>query len=269
MKRIVFRIFGAIVLAYILACNYMYFRQEDFIFHPEKLKSTEKLSVSPTSKEIVLNTPDGEKISTVLSTVNQKEGTKVVFYLHGNTGNLQDQNEAAKLYNDLGYDFFSFDYRGFGKSSGKQQNESLFYEDVRLAYAYIKSQYQEDSIVVIGYSLGTSPAAMITSENKPSRLLLIAPYYSLIEMTSLRYPWIPTFLLKYPFETGRYLREVRSIPTLLIHGKRDETIPIECSKKLASLLNESSGFVPIESQDHNNFERNPKFVKLMTNFLKK
>jgi pimeloyl-ACP methyl ester carboxylesterase len=268
VKRIVFRIFGAIVLAYILACTYMYFRQEDFIFHPEKLKSTEKLSVSPTSKEIVLNTPDGEKISTVLSTVNQKEGAKVLFYLHGNSGNLKDQNEAAKFYNALGFDFFCLDYRSFGKSSGQQTNEETFFEDVRMAYSFIKKRYKEDSIVVIGYSLGTAPAAMISSENSPSKLVLIAPYYSLFDMTLIRYPWIPPFLLKYPFETDKHLKSVNA-PTLLVHGKEDETIPFESSKKLAPFLNETSVFLPIKEQDHNNFEQNPVFARAISNFLKK
>jgi esterase/lipase len=246
----------------------MYFRQEDFIFHPRKLNSSEKISISPTSREFILNTPDGEKISAVLSPVNKEEGSKVIFYLHGNSGNLKDQNEAAQFYNSLGFDFFCMDYRSFGKSTGQQENETAFFDDIKMAYVFLKKKYKEDSIVVVGYSLGTAPAAMISSENSPSKLVLIAPYYSLFDMTLIRYPWIPPFLLKYPFETDKHLQKVQSA-TLLIHGKKDETIPFESSKKLAPLLNRKSAFVPITEQDHNNFEQNPLFVKVISNFLKK
>lgn len=246
----------------------MYFRQEDFIFHPRKLNSSEKLSISSTSNEIILNTRDGEKISTVLSTVNQRNGAKAIFYLHGNSGNLKDQNEAAKFYNSMGFDFFCMDYRSFGKSSGQQTNEASFFEDVRVAYSFLKKRYKEDSIVVVGYSLGTAPAAMISSENSPLKLVLIAPYYSLFDMTLIRYPWIPPFLLKYPFETDKHLKSVNA-PTLLVHGKEDETIPFESSKKLAPFLNKTSLFLPIKEQDHNNFEQNPVFTRAISNFLNK
>ena len=39
-----------------------------------------------------------------------------VLFFHGNAGNLQGWGKYARHFTDLGYDFYLFDYRGYGKS---------------------------------------------------------------------------------------------------------------------------------------------------------
>lgn len=269
MKRFFLRTLLLAGFLYACACAYMYFFQESFIFHPHRIDPSVKIELIPGTTEISIKTKDGSNLSALLCqpSANKRNG-KLVFYLHGNTGNLLDQKEAAQLYTSLGFDFFCMDYRSFGKSQGTPSDEATFFEDVKTAYKKISVSYAKDSIVVVGYSLGTASAAMITSEFSPSRLVLIAPYYSLVDMTKRNYPWIPSQLLKYRFETDKFVRKIQNTPILLVHGDKDQMIPYECSNALSKLLNKKSTFLTLKGQTHDYFERSVEFVSNLSSFIK-
>lgn len=264
MKKFLLRFLAASLIVYTAGCAYMFFFQEDFIFHPEKLASNSKLTFSIPFQEVKLPVKGAVLNGALFKSIESKG---LVFFLHGNAGNLLDQNEAANFYTKLGYDFFTFDYRGFGKSSNEISSEEQFFDDIQAAYNYIKKIYKESSINVIGYSVGTASAAMITSRNNPSKLVLIAPYYSLVDMTVRNYKIVPTFLLEYKFETHKYLEQIKK-PVLLVHGDQDDVLPFECSLELSKLLDEDDRFLPIKGQDHNHFEENEIFKSTVRDFLK-
>lgn len=264
MKKFVIRLLVIIGVVYIGGLAYMYFNQESFIFHPEAIAVDQPLNFTGDAQEINLETEDGETLNAILVKVNNPKG--LVFYLHGNTGNLNDQIQPCRLYNDMGYDFFSFDYRTFGKSSGELENEEQFFEDVQQCYDYVKQFYAEENIRVFGYSVGTASAAMTAAKNNPKSLTLIAPYYSLLDMTDRRYKVIPSFLVKYPFETNKYLEQVKC-PIFLTHGDKDEVLPFDGSQSLSVLLDESDIWLPIKGQGHDDFEFNLSFKTAISKFL--
>jgi pimeloyl-ACP methyl ester carboxylesterase len=267
MKKFLYRLLIVLTVLYLGGCAYMYFMQESFIFHPDKLAKNEVITFGPEDKEITLQPEAGIELSSILSRSKQPERKRLVFFLHGNAGNLMNQEQPANYYTSLGYDFFTFDYRSFGKSNGEITDQEQFFSDVEYAYNEMKKIYTEDSIVVIGYSVGTGSAAMITARKEPSKLVLIAPYFSLVDMTTRQYPIIPTFLLKYKFETNEFLKKINE-PVLLVHGDKDEVLPFDGSQKLAKLLNKKSRFVAIPGQGHDDFEFNSTYNKEVEVFLK-
>lgn len=264
MKKFFLRTIALIGVVYLGACAYMYFYQEDFIFHPRKLEASSPLLFTGDVDELFLTTSDNDTLNAIHVKVPSPKG--LVFYLHGNTGNLNDQVQACQFYNSLGYDFFSFDYRTFGKSTGELEDEEQFFKDVEFMYDYVNKSYIESDIHVVGYSVGTASAAMIASKKSPKQLMLIAPYYSVYEIAIDRYKVIPGFLLKYPFETNKYLTEV-NCPVLLVHGDQDAVLPFDGSNRLSKLLKENDIWLPLEGQDHNNFELNPTFKSEVIKFF--
>lgn len=267
MKKFLIRLILVLSIIYIGICGYMFFFQESFIFHPDVLAKNVVIDYGLNEAELSIETEDGEKLSGILCK-SSIETKKLVFFLHGNAGNLTDQAQAAKFYTEMGYDFFTFDYRGFGKSSGKIKSEEQFYEDIERMYYEMTTVYKPDSIVIVGYSVGTAPAAMIANRAKPSpsKLLLIAPYLSMIDMTNRRYPYIPSFLLEYKFETDKFV-ERQSMPILIIHGDKDEVLPVDGSRKLSKLLKENSRYYEIKGQGHDDFELNAEFKTQISAFL--
>lgn len=76
---------------------------------------------------------------------------------------------------------------------------------------------------------------MLASANRPKLLLLQAPYYSLGDLMHTLYPIVPVFLLKYKFETFRFVEKTEA-PVVLFHGNQDEIIYPGSSEKLKAHL---------------------------------
>ncbi|MES2554667.1 MAG: alpha/beta fold hydrolase [Bacteroidota bacterium] len=264
-KRFFVRFVFIILTCYISGCFLIYFNQEKLLFHPEKLANTHTFSFETPFREFNLKTADDESLNGLLFSGDSTH-TRLIFYLHGNAGNIEDMEGPAAFYAALGYDFCSFDYRGFGKSSGSNSNQDQLVDDVRLVYKHLKKQYRESEIVIIGYSLGTGPATIVASENHPKQLVLLAPYYSVKELAAERHPYIPSFLVAYPFETFRYIQQVKC-PISIFHGKEDKAIPYSSSKKLAGLIKKGDCFIPLENCDHNGIANQPEFQQMIRKTL--
>jgi alpha-beta hydrolase superfamily lysophospholipase len=226
------------------------------IFFPEKLNKNYKFNFDQPFEEVYITTKDQKSLHGLLFKSDYTKG--LIFYLHGNAGSVNSWGEVAKTYTDLNYDVFIIDYRGFGKSEGSITSEPQFFEDVQIAYEEMKSRYVEDKIVVLGYSVGTGPAAKLASTNNPRMLILKAPYYSLVDMMRHTYPVIPTFILKYEFRTNEYLKNCK-MPVVMFHGTLDEVIYYNSSVKLKKMIKQTDTLITLDDQSHNGITDNLQY----------
>ena len=249
---------GILAVLYFLLMTVFSLQQESFIFFPDRLPPAYRFNFDATPEEIFIPANDGKRLHGLLFKIDQPKG--VVYYLHGNAGSVASWGWAYPTYTSLGYDFFILDYRGYGKSEGEISGEEQFYDDVQAAYTHLKSRYPEDRIIVAGYSIGTAAAARIAAKNNPKLLLLQAPYYSLKDLAKSLYPFIPSFLIKYKFETYRFLKEVKA-PIVIFHGAQDEIIYSGSSEKLRPLLKPGDKLILLNGQGHNGMNENPEFKR--------
>jgi uncharacterized protein len=185
-----------------------------------------------------------------------------VFYLHGNGGALDSWGAVAPLYTALGYDVFLLDYRGYGKSQGRLESEEQLKSDVEAAYRQLAAEYPEAQTVVLGYSLGTGPAAWLAARHRPRRLVLQAPYYSMQDMARSHYPWVPGLLVRYPLRTYEVLPRVEA-PVLLFHGTADEVIYPASSARLRALLPATARLVELPGAGHNGMTDNTQYQQVI------
>src|SRR5690606_5129222 len=120
------------------------------IFFPEKLKANHQFEHFEQFTELQIPVDDDVELNGLLFKTLYSKG--LIFYLHGNAGSVQNWGHVAETYNDLGYDTFVLDYRGYGKSEGKITSEDQIFSDVQIAYNHLKKLYQEKDIIVLGYS---------------------------------------------------------------------------------------------------------------------
>lgn len=249
---------------YIGLCIFLYFYQEQLIFFPRKLSTDFNFSFETTYEEIRIPVEGDETLSGLWFKQDSSKG--LVFYLHGNAGALDGWGNLAPIYLQFGYDIFLLDYRGYGKSTGNIYSEAQFFKDVQEAYNWAKTNYSEENITVVGYSVGTGSAAYLAAHNPIQQLILQAPYYSLIDMMQHHYSIIPTFLLKYRFETYQYLPQVNA-PITIFHGNQDAVIPYNSSTRLIELLKPSDRLIPLPNAGHNGMNNNPKYVSELAKLL--
>ena len=256
MKRILFKALILIAGLYILLCGLLYFFQEKLIFFPQKLEKDHRFSFGQTFEEISIRTADGKLLNAIMFKADSSKG--VIFYLHGNAGSLSTWGHVAKTYEYLNYDVFMLDYRGYGKSEGSIGGQEELFQDVQTAYDELKGRYAEDKIVVLGYSIGTGPAAHVASTNNPSLLILQAPYYSLTDMMRHTYSIIPTFILKYTFETNEFIKKCE-MPIVIFHGDQDQVIYYGSSLKLKEEFGKQVRLITLRGQGHNGMTENPQY----------
>lgn len=246
--------------------SFLSFQQESLIFFPEKLSPGYAFDFDQEFEELYVPAKDGAKLHGLLFKAAAPKG--LVFYLHGNAGSVASWGWVAKTYTDLNYDIFVLDYRGYGKSEGSISSEKQFYEDAQAAYDQLKSRYDESRIVLAGYSIGTGAAAMLAASNKPRLLLLQAPYYSLSDLMKNLYPIVPAFLLKYKFDTYRFI-EKTAAPVVLFHGDRDEIIYHGSSEKLRQHLKPTDKVIVLKGQGHNGMNENLAYQRELANVLER
>ena len=114
---------------------------------------------------------------------------------------------------------------------------------------------------------------MLSSQNNPKNLILQAPYFSLIDMTTRRFPFVPTFLLKYEFHTAKFLSQ-NQVPTYIFHGITDRVIPYESFLMIKEYLENNlnnkvnkTNFITLPNQGHGGIHNNPIFLKELRGIL--
>ena len=136
--------------------------QEKLLFHPETLPADFSYSgLYPPEQDVeeLSIAVDGAVLNALL--FRQPDSRGLVFYLHGNGGNLVSWTRNVAFYRQLGFDLFMLDYRGFGKSTGHIASEAQLHADVRAAWARVAPGYAGKPVVILGRSLGSGLATRL------------------------------------------------------------------------------------------------------------
>jgi pimeloyl-ACP methyl ester carboxylesterase len=247
------------ILAYIALLIYMYFVQESIVFHPKKIDKEFDFGYEYPYEELFFPVDEDVELHGIITKKDTSDG--LIFYLHGNAGNSTVFNSLVESYPQ--YDIFVFDYRSYGKSGGELECEEQFYRDAQIVYESIRARFDEEKIIIIGFSVGTAAAAYLAEKNNPRMLILQAPYYSMIRMKDVNYNFVPDFILKYEFETYKYLRNV-GCPVFIFHGDRDESIHYNNSLDMKDYLKPNDSLFILEGQKHNKIDKNPEYQEIFS-----
>ncbi|ANE52116.1 alpha/beta hydrolase [Flavisolibacter tropicus] len=264
MKKILISTLMGLFIAYVLSCTVLYYYQEKLLFMPDKLDKGYRFSFQQPFEEINVATKQGALLNGLLFKADSPKG--LVFYLHGNSGSVNHWGDMAKRYNNLHYDVFILDYPGFGKSEGSISSQAELFDDIQSAYNNMKKRYAEEKIVVLGYSIGSGPAAWLAATNTPKLLILQAPYYSMTDMLHHIYPIIPNFLLKYKFATNEYVKRCK-MPVVVFHGNQDDVIYYGSSLKLKAEMKAADTLITLNRQGHDDITYNADYIKAIGKIL--
>jgi len=271
----VVRLFRQILIAAIAVVIFwsilsMFF-EEKFIFFPDKYPSGryEAASRVPHLVDCWIATEDGLKLHGWYASNDSAIATLVM--AHGNAGNLSHRVEVIYSLQKAGFNVLIFDYRGYGRSEGTPDEEGI-YKDGRGAFDYVRGLPHVDPrrIVLWGTSLGGAVAVDVAAQRPAAALILESTFTSARDLAGIHYPFLPTaYFLRTKLNSIDKISKIR-VPLLVIHGTRDEIVPIRLGRKLFAAANEPKEFYEITSADHNDtfiaggteyFERVRKFVR--------
>lgn len=255
----------AVVVVYLVISVLLYYLQDFFLFKPEKLPDDFKFSYeNQVVEEYNISTRDGATINGLHFKVEKPKGA--VLYLKGNSKSIKGWGKFAVDFTRHNYDVIMVDYRGFGKSTGRI-NENAIKHDLQFIYNKIKERIDEKYIILYGRSLGSGFATKLASTNNPRMLIIDAPYYSLVNVTKRYMPFMPlSVILKYPMPTYKWLKYV-DCPVHIIHGTNDKLIPFNSSVKLSKIKPNSTRLWPIIDGGHKNLNNFESYHKILSEII--
>ena len=147
---------------------------------------------------------------------------------------------------------FLFDYRGYGRSQGRPSEEGL-YQDALGAHDYLTRTRMicPERIVIFGRSLGAAVAGELAAEACRG-LILESSFPSIAAVAKFHYGGVPVhWLLGADFTLIDRLPQL-SLPKLIIHGDKDDIIPLELGRQVFEAAKPPKSFYVIAGADHNN-----------------
>lgn len=157
------------------------------------------------------------------------EPRQTMIFFHGNGGEAIDRAWLGDL---LGLDqtIILAEYPGYGACPGSPTEAGIFEQAERI-YEEAKRRWNVP-VAVLGESLGSAVAVFLASRREISRVALIAPLSSAVDVGSLHYPpFLVRTFLRDKFDAESYARSVKA-PLKIIHGTMDTVVPLELGRKL-------------------------------------
>jgi len=238
-----------LLLGMALLNSCMYLRQPSMIFFPYATLVQTPAEWGLAYEDVFLNTEDGVRLHGWYLPHHGSQQTLLFF--HGNAGNISHRGASVKIFHQLGLNVFIFDYRGYGKSQGKP-DENGFYKDARAAWRYLTDErdFDQKDIVLFGRSIGGAVAAKLAAEVQPGGLILESTFSSARDVANAVFPVLSRLIfLRYDFNAVAHIKQVIS-PVLVLHSPDDEIIPLRLGEKVFQAANEPKSFVKLKG-DHN------------------
>jgi len=226
---------------------------------------------------------DGIRLSAVLEQPEEKT-TSLVVILHGFTSTKDRPHniQAAEAMRDAGYATLRFDLYGHGESGGEFRKHTL-YKWISNTMTVIDWAGDNgfENIYLSGHSQGGLVAAMVAGmeRDRIKGLILRAPAFMIPDSARkgnmLGYKFNPDIIpdaigtIKDLALDGSYIRVAQTIhvedafrfagPALILHGDKDDTVPLEDSGKAAEQY-ENCELKVIAGETHH-FDQHPEQMK--------
>lgn len=212
--------------------------------------------------------PDGALIALHLPA---PAGAATVVHFHGNGEELADQGALALRYAAAGLGFYAVEYPGYGQCRGIATTEATIFAAAEAALAHLAGLgVARERMVLEGQSLGSGVAVEMAARGWGSRVILIAPYTSIVAVASRLVPVLPASLyVRDRFDSAAKAPRVR-VPVLIVHGTRDQLIPVSMGRELRGLLGDAV-VEEVEGAEHNDVFAGPwapRVLARMTSFAR-
>ncbi|XP_075651778.1 uncharacterized protein LOC142622191 isoform X1 [Castanea sativa] len=188
-----------------------------------------------------------------------------LLYSHGNAADLGQMHDLfTELRAHLRVNIMSYDYSGYGASTGKPSELNTYY-DIDAVYNCLKSTYEikQEDLILYGQSVGSGPTLHLASQLH--RLRAVVLHSAILSGIRVLYPVKMTFW----FDIFKNIDKIRSVncPVLVIHGTNDDIVDWSHGKRLWELAKEKYDPLWVKGGGHCNLETFPEYIKHLRKFI--
>lgn len=198
----------------------------------------------------------------------------VLFWCHGNAGNIIHRLDNMRALYRRGISIFIFDYRGYGRSTGSPSEPGM-YQDALAGYDYLLRQRRLAStrIVMFGRSLGACVAGEVALFRPTAGIILEGAFPSIQAMADHLYLGLPArWFVNVKCHLAQKIRKLQ-VPVLIIHGEKDAIVPVDLGRQVFDAAQEPKQWYVVSGAGHNDvpyvggdpyFQRIVNFVQRVT-----
>jgi fermentation-respiration switch protein FrsA (DUF1100 family) len=191
----------------------------------------------PGATMLELRAADGVAVHAIQFPPPSDQARTVVVF-HGNGETIANGVDLGQDLQRRGFGAVLAEYRGYGVSrdSGPPSERGLYLDAESVLDALQAQGIGRERVVLMGCSLGTGIAAEMARRGRAASLVLVSPYTSITAMAKRIAAFLPVSLVcPDAFDTLSKAPEIH-VPTLVVHGDRDEVVPVEMGRAVAGAI---------------------------------
>ncbi len=227
----------------------------ELLFYPRK--ETGWPQPGTTFDELAISTPDGVHIGGRWYCASNTAPS--ILFFHGNGEIVEDYGDLAAIYMKFEINFMPFDYRGYGRSTGKPSVTSMM-RDCHAIYSFAKEFLSHNNITgplfIMGRSLGSASAIELASEygSEIGGLIIESGFANIVPLLQLLGVNIHTLgITEADCPNNAIKISQYHGPLLVIHAEKDHIIPFAEGKTLFDACpSRQKQFLEIKRANHNN-----------------
>lgn len=222
---------------------------EALVYHQDKEVAQTPAALGLEYRELTLRTADGVDVHGWF--VPAEKPRAHILYAHGNGGTIGDRVAMIALLVAAGFDVLAFDYRGYGHSTGKPTERGT-YLDAGAARTALLAQPGVDParVIYLGESLGGGVLLGLATEHPPAGMVLLSTFSGMRDAARSVYPFLPAPLIPNAYPSAARLGSL-DVPVLIMHGDRDELLPLPHAERLYAAAREPKQLVVVPGAGHN------------------
>lgn len=211
----------------------------------------------PDARFVSFQSFDGETIHALL--IAPQPDRPVILSFYGNGANLTDSTKRIHGLADHGYGIAMMEYRSSGATRGKPSEANLV-RDAAVFYDRLDDllgvNVPPERRVLHGFSLGAGVGSKAATERPYAAVVLEASPYRTCQFFADRYRGFPFCNLMWAerYDVVENVRRI-SAPKLIVHGARDEGLPVERARQLYEDAPGPKEYVEIPEGGHADLNR--------------
>lgn len=252
----------AVIVGFIIVfTGFIYFLQRALIYHPTPYGPRWKSFLGEGVKVLEFRTSQGKQAAIYLAPKENPEKAPEFLWIafNGNASTALDWEEYLNDSRDKNLGFLLVDFPGYGACQGSASPKTIL-ETSQSAFQALADELSvstgqlEESMGVLGYSLGTCAGLQFAAKHPVKRVVLVAPLTSTLEMGKKMVPFPLYHLLTHRFDNVVRLKEVHSanpeVEVFIFHGGADTVIPTQMGRELADKFPHCVQYSEYDNVDH-------------------
>lgn len=242
-----------VTLVFLQGCGSLFYFPTEVLYVDVK-----KLEIEP--QQIELKTSKNENFFGWYFKASEKPKAKILFF-HGNAQNRTSHFYALYWILKNNYDFFVFDYPGYGESEGSPSQEATTDAGSK-ALDWLAVQDPKIPIIIFGQSLGGNIALYTAAKSHNVNICLVAVdstfrSYRKVAQRVIARSWflwpfqgLSYVLVRDSFSAENLIQKISPTPLIVFHGESDPVVDLQNGRDVFDEAKDPKNFYLVPGHGH-------------------